>query len=246
MDLPDPDGPTSAVTSPSRAVNVTPESTCSPVLYENDTSSNARSWPCGANEVAPVMGRSAASAFVRLMEWRISASSAVDCSTTFTGSYTRVTTSKNAKYVMKSTWPATISPAPAKTVDAMPSFRNAWDEEMVAPVASSEATMRRSISSSLPPRPPRNASDWLVARISCAQSRNSCTPSAITRRWRSLASTLRRTSPIRSPMNANATGTGQNAASPSRQSNASTHTTATAVDIPVPNSCGTTCMNKRS
>ena len=97
VDLPDPDGPTSAVTSPSRAVNDTSLSTCSPSPYENDTSSNTTSWPRGAKSVEPSMGFSAASSCVRLMDSRMLSSSPMDCRMRFTGSYTRVTTSRKAK-----------------------------------------------------------------------------------------------------------------------------------------------------
>ena len=38
-----------------------------------------------------------ARSLVRPMAWRISSNSLLDCSTTLTGSYTRVTTSKNPK-----------------------------------------------------------------------------------------------------------------------------------------------------
>ena len=43
-----------------------------------------------------------------------------------------------------------------------------------------------------------------------------------------------------------ATGSGQNAAMPKRQSKAIAPTTTMALDMPVPNSWGTTCMNSRS
>ncbi len=128
----------------------------------------------------------------------------------------------------------------------MPSLRTACEDEMDAPVRSSEATSDRSNSSSLSPNTRRKARSWLVARISCAQSRYSWTPSAMASRRSSFAATLRRTALLATAKMANATGTGQNAAMPSRQSKATMPTAITSVDMPVPNSCGITCMNMRS
>ena len=162
------------------------------------------------------------------------------------GSYTRVTMRRNAKYVRKSTPPDTMSAAPARMVVAMPSLRNACPDEIVTPVASSEATCARSNAPSLPRSSPRNAPARFVARISRAQSRYSCTPSIISRRRASFAAILRLENPLVAAMIAAATGSGQNAASPSRQSKAITPTMTMTLDMPVPNSCGTTCMNNRS
>ena len=79
---------------------------------------------------------------------------------------------------MKSVCPDTSSVAPTKTVVPMPSLRNACAEVTNTPVVSSDATCLRSNASSLAASASRCAAERFVARISCAHSRNSCTPSA--------------------------------------------------------------------
>ena len=53
VDLPSPDGPTRAVTSPCLAVNDTSLRTSVPPSYENATWSNSMSYPSGLKSVEP-------------------------------------------------------------------------------------------------------------------------------------------------------------------------------------------------
>ena len=100
----------------------------------------------------------------------------------------------------------------------MPSLRNACAEVTNTPVVSSDVTCLRSNASSLTASASRCAAERFVARISCAHSRNSCTPSATSRRASSIACALRCWRFPVSAITSSATGTTQNAASARRQS----------------------------